>query len=168
MAIQAMGHRAMTKQRRTWVPAPKGPIPKVVREELAARLQLHAEKKWKGRVRKILLRFQGAYTYIAAVEAAPGEKLPSKVCRYIEAGEVPVELCRLGYLGRWSDRWTYAFFKYSDECYDPSVVASGSFEATPEQAFDCAAGVYIGHGGYAGRGRRVSATVRRGVRRTTR
>src|SRR3990172_3022505 len=151
----------MTRGRRMWVPVPRGPIPKAVREELAARLLRHAEKRWKGRVRKILLRFHGVYAYVAAVEGAPGEKLPPKVCRYIEAGEVPVQLCRLGYLGRWSDRWTYAFFKYSDECYAPSVVASGSFEASPEQAFDCAAGVYVGHGDYAQRGRSSSAGMRR-------
>ena len=33
----------------------------------------------------------------------------------------------------------------SDEGDAPSVIAVGSFLATPEQAFDCAAGVYI-HG----------------------
>ncbi len=53
----------------------------------------------------------------------------------------PTRLCRLGYL-RSLDRWQYAFYKYSDEKYALSVVASGSFEATPEQVFDCAAGVY--------------------------
>jgi hypothetical protein len=152
----------------TWAPAPKGPIPKDVREELAVCLLRHAEKKWGGRVRKILLRFHGVYAYVAAVEAARGEKSPPKVCRYIERGEVPVELCRLGYLGRWSDRWTYAFFKYSDHCYAPSVVASGSFEATPEQAFDCAAGVYIGVDDPArGVKRRPSGKKRQGKRGAT-
>jgi hypothetical protein len=67
---------------------------------------------------------------------------PPQVCRYIQVGEIPVDLCRLGYLGS-IDRWAYAFFKYSDECYAPSVVASGSFVATPEQAFDCASEVYL-------------------------
>jgi hypothetical protein len=134
----------MRKQRRTWTLRPKGPIPKGVREELADRLLRHVARRWTGRVRKILLRFHGAYAYIAAVEASKGENLPSQVCRYVDEGEVPVELCRLGYLAS-IDRWAYAFFKYSDECYAPSVVASGSFQATPEQAFDCAAGVYL-HG----------------------
>ncbi len=56
-----------------------------------------------------------------------------QVCRYSEEGEVPSQLCRLGYLAS-IDRWAYAFYKYSDECYAPSVVASGSFLAMPEQA----------------------------------
>jgi hypothetical protein len=134
----------MRKQGKTWVLRPKGPIPKGVRDELAARLLRHVTKRWTGRVRKVLLRFHGAYAYVAVIEAANGEKAQPHVCRYREEGEVPLELCRLGYL-RSIDRWAYAFFKYSDECYAPSVVASGSFLATPEQAFDCAAGVYL-HG----------------------
>ncbi|MGB4781947.1 hypothetical protein [Candidatus Methylomirabilis sp.] len=121
---------------------PKGPIPEFVRAELTARLLRHVEKEWNGRVGKILLRFRGAYVYVAAVEAERGMDAPPQVCRYIQVGEIPVELCRLGYLGS-IDRWAYAFFKYSDECYAPSVVASGSFVATPEQAFDCAAEVYL-------------------------
>ncbi|HWQ69053.1 MAG TPA: hypothetical protein VN494_03700 [Patescibacteria group bacterium] len=91
---------------------------------------------------KILLRFRGAYVYVAAVEAEKGKKALLQVCRYVQKGEVPVELCRLGYLGN-IDRWAYAFFKYSDERYALSVVASGSFVATPEQTFDCAAEVYL-------------------------
>ena len=55
---------------------------------------------------------------------------------------IPARLCRLGYLGS-IDRWQHAFFKYSDEKYELSVVASGSFEATSEEAFDCSAGVYL-------------------------
>ena len=132
----------MRKQGRTWILRPKGPIPEAVREKLATRLLRHVTRRWTGRVRKILLRFHGAYAYVAAVEAARGEKVEPQVCRYIEEGEVPLQLCRLGYIAN-IDHWMYAFFKYSDECYAPSVVASGSFLATPEQAFDCAAGVYV-------------------------
>ena len=134
----------MRKQGRTWILRPKGPIPEAVREKLATRLLRHVTRRWTGRVRKILLRFHGAYAYVAVVEAVRGEKVQSQVCRYIEEGEVPLQLCRLGYIGN-IDHWMYAFFKYSDECYAPSVVASGSFLAAPEQAFDCAAGVYL-HG----------------------
>jgi hypothetical protein len=42
-----------------------------------------------------------------------------------------------------ADLWEYAFYKYSDAKYQLSVVASGSFEATPEEAFDCSADVYL-------------------------
>ncbi len=54
----------------------------------------------------------------------------------------PTHLCRLGFLGN-MDRWAFAFYKYSDEKYELSVGPSGSFEVTPEEAFDCAAGLYL-------------------------
>ena len=54
----------------------------------------------------------------------------------------PTHLCRLGYLGS-PDRWEFAFFKYSDEKYEPSFLHSGEFAGTPEEAFDCAAQVYL-------------------------
>ncbi len=54
----------------------------------------------------------------------------------------PTRLCRLGYLGR-ADLWEFAFFKYSDERYEPSVLPSGAFVGTPEEAFDCAAQAYL-------------------------
>ncbi len=138
----------MTKRLKTWARSPRGPIPRTVQEELAVRLLQHVTKRWKGRVRKVLLRFRGAYAYVAAVQASRAEKVLPKICRYVEKDEVPTELCRLGYLGS-IDLWTYAFFKYSDECYAPSLIASGSFEATPEQAFDCSAGVYLTDGSFA-------------------
>lgn len=54
----------------------------------------------------------------------------------------PIHLCRLGYLGS-PDRWEFAFFKYSDEKYKPSLLPSGSFAGTPEEAFDCSGHVYL-------------------------
>lgn len=131
----------MSARRMTWAPNKRQPIPESVRRELAGRLLRHVTKHWKNRVRKILLRFHGRHAYVAAVEAVRGDEALPQVCRYADAGEVPVELCRLGYLGR-IDRWEYAFFKYSDEKYEPSLCASGSFLATPEQAFDSAA-IYL-------------------------
>ncbi|MEK7667455.1 MAG: hypothetical protein AAB409_02280 [Gemmatimonadota bacterium] len=99
--------------------------------------------KWEGRCREVVIRFRGAYVYI---DAFPGdvEYLPDTSP---EEGAIldatPVHLCRLGYLGS-VGLWGYAFFTYSNERYESSLVASGSFEATPEEAFDCSAGVYLG------------------------
>ena len=124
----------------TWAPK-KQPIPEGIRQELAARLLRHVTEHWKNRVRKILLRFHGRYAYVAVIEAAPGETTVPQVCRYVEEEEWPLQLCRLGYVGS-RNRWEYAFFKYSTETYAPSVCASGSFVATPEEAFDSSA-VYL-------------------------
>ena len=115
-----------------------------MRDALEARLAKHARARWQGRCRAVIVRFRGRFAY---VDAIPDER-PSQATQIRNAGgriePSLMHLCRLGYLGR-LDRWEYAFFKYSDMKYELSVVASGSFVATPEQAFDCSAGVYL-HG----------------------
>jgi hypothetical protein len=82
----------------------------------------------------VKVRFRGAFAYVDAFplerQYIPGTTAERRAL--IEA--TPIRLCRL---------WEYAFFKYSDEKYQLSVVASGSFEATPEEAFGCSAGVYL-------------------------
>jgi hypothetical protein len=132
----------MAKSAETWVWASKGPIPKHVQDALRSRLEKHARTKWKGRCREVIIRFRGAFAYIDALAVntwyMPGTT-PEEKAR-IDA--TPTHLCRLSYLGN-SDLWEYAFYKYSDEKYKTSVVASGSFEATPEEAFDCSAWVYL-------------------------
>lgn len=132
----------------TWAPSRRGPIPPAIQEALKARLLRHANRKWKRHVSKVLVRFNGRYAYIAAVERGRKEAAPISIERYAGTGQVPVELCRLGYLGL-VDRWEYAFFKYSDERYEPSVSASGRFTATPEECLDTSAEAYLagGNGG---------------------
>ena len=130
------------KQAKVWTWAPSGPIPKAVQDTLRARLEIHVRTKWKKRCRGISVRFRGAYAYIDAFSVnhwyMPGTTPQQKAL--IDA--TPTHLCRLGYL-KDPDLWEYAFYKYSDEKYAPSVVASGSFQATPEEAFDCSAGAYL-------------------------
>jgi hypothetical protein len=105
-------------------------------------LETHARTKWKGRSRGVLVRFRGAYAYVdaSAVNAwyMPGTTPEEKA----QIDATPTHLCRLGCLGN-PDVWEYAFYKYSDDKYEASVVASGSFQATPEDAFDCSAMVYL-------------------------
>ena len=135
--------KKMSAVKKTWVRVPKGPIPNSVREALRDRLVRHVSRRWKNRIGKVFIRFHGAYVYIAALERPKGDLSTPQIVRYAEPSEIPVELCRLGYLGNLED-WKYAFFKYSDGRYAPSIVASGGFTATPEQCFDSSAGVYLG------------------------
>jgi len=132
----------MPKAAKTWGWAPRGPIPKHVQDALRARLEKHARTKWKGRCRDVIIRFRGAFAYVDVYPMnawyMPGTT-PEEKAR-IDA--TPTHVCRLGFLGN-PDIWEYAFYKYSDGKYEPSVVASGSFEATPEDAFDCSAMVYL-------------------------
>ena len=105
-------------------------------------LQKHARTKWKQRCRAIVVRFRGAFAYVDAFPLEPWYSPGATPEQRAVIDATPMRLCRLGYLGS-LHRWEYAFFRYSDERYAASVVASGSFEATPEEAFDCSAAVYL-------------------------
>jgi len=120
----------------------KGSIPKTAKEALSVRLEQHVRMHWKDRCREVVVRFRGTFAYVDAFplhyQFMPGTT-PEQQAQ-IEA--TPTHLCRLGYLGR-ADLWAFAFFKYSDEKYEPSFLPSGASVGTPEEAFDCAAQVYL-------------------------
>jgi hypothetical protein len=88
------------------------------------------------------VRFRGAFAYIDAIRASTWHALGEAPGTGDETTGTATHLCRLGYVGR-PDRWAFAFYKYSDEKYEPSFLASGEFVGTPEDAFDCAASVYL-------------------------
>jgi len=117
-------------------------IPEHTRSALRRRLERHALQSWGEHCRAVTVRFRGRYAYVDAFQSntwhAPAT--PPEARARIE--ETPARLCRLGYLGS-TDRWAFAFYKYSDEAYEPSFLPSGGFEGTPEEAFDCAALVYL-------------------------
>jgi len=57
-----------------------------------------------------------------------------------QRGQLP--LCRLRYLGSDTD-WGFALYQASNEDYNDSVLPNGSPTGTPEQALDCALGLYL-------------------------
>ncbi len=120
----------------------KGSISNAVQATLRARLEQHVRTHWSERCREIVVRFRGAFAYVDAFPLSrqfmPGTT-PEERAR-IEA--TPTRLCRLGDLGS-PGRWAFAFFKYSDEKYEPSFLPSGEFAGTPDEAFDCSALVYL-------------------------
>ena len=52
--------------------------------------------------------------------------------------KTPLHQVRLRYFGG-DERWSLAYFTYSNERYTPCVFHSGSFKGTPEEAFDTGA-----------------------------
>jgi hypothetical protein len=119
-----------------------GSIPPPVRDALRARLERHVARSWQGRCRGLVVRFRGAFAYI---DAHPSEQidLPSTgVEQDARVDAEPTRLCRLEYLGS-TDAWAFAFYKHSNEVYEPSIFPSGSFAGSPEEAFDCAGNVYL-------------------------
>ena len=91
------------------------------------RIRAHAEANYAGRFNRLDIRFRGAFCYVDAyIDPPPAER---------------VHLCRLRYFGN-EEAWSVAFYTYSHERYEPSVFANGTFQGTPEEAFDLAA-VYL-------------------------
>jgi len=105
-------------------------VPAEVQGALRARLERHVRSKWQRSGAEIVVRFRGAFAYVGAIT------------RQDRGDELASPLFWLAFLGD-VDRWTFALFKYSDENYELCLGASGSFVATPEQAFDCAARLYL-------------------------
>ena len=117
-------------------------VPLAAQHGLRSRLERHVRAHWKDLCREVVVRFRGGFVYVDAFplhhQFMPGTT-PEEQAR-IEA--TPTHLCRLGYIGR-ADVWAFAFFKYSNEKYEPSFLPSGASVGTPEEAFDCATMVYL-------------------------
>ncbi|MFC9234951.1 hypothetical protein ACFTZK_00385 [Streptomyces decoyicus] len=54
-----------------------------------------------------------------------------------------VKLMRLRYGGS-ASRWGFALYLASSDKYEDSTLPTGSFADTPEEALDCAFGLYLG------------------------
>jgi hypothetical protein len=93
-------------------------------------------REWPALRVEIVVRFRGRFAYVGYRERSSGPR-----GRGEEADSTP--LFRLGFTGD-RRRWSYALFTWSNESYTPSFGASGSLTATPEQAFDSAANLYLG------------------------
>ncbi|WP_199342091.1 hypothetical protein [Nostoc punctiforme] len=57
------------------------------------------------------------------------------------ARNTPIHLCRLPCKGN-EEKWTKAFYTYSNEKYEPSVFDNGTFYGTPEEGFQSSA-IYL-------------------------
>jgi len=119
-------------------------IPERTRRSTAERIQRYAERHYPGKYTRLDIRFRGPLCYIDAyVEPEPPSNALLKQtgetrAQFLErVRAVPVHLCRLRHFAE--DRWSLAFFSYSDERYHPCVFGNGSFFGTPEKAFDVGA-----------------------------
>jgi len=123
-------------------------IPEAVRERTRDRILAHAQKRYAGKYARIDVRFRGQLCYIDAYKephVAPDfdpARYGTTREEYIERlRSAPIHLVRLRYFGK-EDRWSMAFYTYSHEKYEPCVFDNGTFEGTPEEAFDTGA-VYL-------------------------
>jgi hypothetical protein len=139
--------------RGTWVFDPDSggvKITEPVKRRTAARIRQVAEAEFAGRYTRLDVRFRGQFCYIDAYTepAPPADNWPPPDWpetreQYLERlRNTPTHLCRLRYFGA-DTRWGFAFYAYSSERYELSMLPNGEFLGTAEDAFRAAAGLYL-------------------------
>ena len=102
-----------------------GGIPDSTKASLTQRLSRRQRERWP-QLKEVRLRFRARFAYVDGV-MPDGNVWP---------------LFRLRY-GGYANHWGFAFYAASSEGYEDSILPSGAFEATPEEALDCACGTYL-------------------------
>ncbi|HEY7008565.1 MAG TPA: hypothetical protein VH395_06485 [Jatrophihabitantaceae bacterium] len=99
--------------------------PESTRRSLRSRLIIRTRERWPD-LADLAIRHRGHYAYIDG-ELADGTTLP---------------LFRLRYSGS-ANSWGFAIHLASRDGYQDSVLPSGYPVGTPEEALDCACGLYL-------------------------
>jgi hypothetical protein len=121
-------------------------IPEALKVETKRRLLAHTEKHYAGAYAKLDIRFRASFCYIDAYKEPDPKTKPWRGSGKTLAAfrermrSTSTHLCRLRYCGQ--NQWSVAFFTYSNETYEPSTMATGSFYGTPEEGLDVGA-VYL-------------------------
>ena len=100
-------------------------IPESTKTSLGQRLRARQRERWPA-LATVQARFRGRFAYVDG-ELQDGEVLP---------------LCRLRYAGS-ASLWGFAIYLASTDGYQDSVLPSGLPVGTPEEALDCACGLYL-------------------------
>ena len=123
-------------------------IPELIKSQVQQRVIDYANKHYCGKFSRLGFRFKGQFCYIDAYKepSVPGsfdeERFGISREDYIEGlRNTPTHLCRIRFFGD-IDRWSMAFFTYSNEKYSPSYFGTGQETGTPEEAFEASA-IYL-------------------------
>jgi hypothetical protein len=101
-------------------------IPESTKGSLELKLATRRHERWP-QLREVRVRYRGPLAYVDGV-LADGEVLP---------------LCRLRY-GGYASSFGFAIYLASKDGYEDTTLPNGAFEATPQEALDCACGLYLG------------------------
>ena len=99
--------------------------PASTKTSLAQRLSQRAQHRWPALAR-VEVRFRGRFAYVDG---------------HLPGGEV-LPLCRLRYGGS-ASIWGFAIYRASHDDYQDSILHHGQFAGSPEDALDCACGLYL-------------------------
>jgi hypothetical protein len=100
--------------------------PESTKTSLRQRLAARAAERWP-RLAGITVRWHGEFAYVAG-QLPDGTALP---------------LMRLRYTGS-AAHWGFAVYRASHDDYSKSLLPSGYPFGTPQEALDCACGLYLG------------------------
>lgn len=99
--------------------------PASTKTSLQQRLSAHGRAHWP-QLATITVRFRGTFAYVDG-QLLDGQTLP---------------LMRLRYGGS-AARWGFAIYLASKDGYHDAILPTGDFAGAPEDALDCAAGLYL-------------------------
>jgi prepilin-type processing-associated H-X9-DG protein len=99
--------------------------PASTKTSLGQRLTAHARDRWP-QLARVDVRFRANFAYIDG---------------HLSNGEV-LSLCRLRYGGS-ASRWGFAIYRASHDDYQDNILPSGLAAGSPEEALDCACGLYL-------------------------
>jgi hypothetical protein len=100
-------------------------IPESTKASLGQRLRARQRERWPG-LAGVQVRVRGRFAYVDG---------------QLEGGEL-LQLCRLRYAGS-AGLWGFAIYLASKDGYQDSVLPSGLPVGAPEEALDCACGLYL-------------------------
>ncbi len=99
--------------------------PASTKTSLGQKLRDRAQQRWP-QLTGVTVRFRGPFAYITG--QLPGD------------GDLP--LCRPRYVG-YASTWGFAIYRASHDDYQDSYLPGGQPSGTPEEALDCACGLYL-------------------------
>ena len=99
--------------------------PASTRTSLGQKLRARAGERWP-QLADVAVRFRGKYAYVTG-QLPDGQELP---------------LCRLRYADS-ASIWGFAIYRASHGGYQDSYLPTGQPSGTPEEALDCACGLYL-------------------------
>jgi prepilin-type processing-associated H-X9-DG protein len=103
---------------------PAGPPPST-RTSLTQRLNSHARHRWPA-LANVDIRFRANFAYVDG---------------HLTDGTI-IPLCRLRYGGS-ANTWGFAIYRASHHDYQDNILPTGHHSGSPEQALDCACGLYL-------------------------
>ncbi|MCX4633026.1 hypothetical protein ACIA98_44010 [Streptomyces sp. NPDC051366] len=100
-------------------------VPESTKSSLAQKLTARARSAWP-QLAGLDVRHRGQFAYVDG-ELADGES---------------IKLMRLRYGGS-ASIWGFALYLASTDKYEDTILPTGSFAGSPEDALDCACGLYL-------------------------